>query len=127
MGNRKLVYFFFVGLNFLLTLSLPVTRICVNYSTVYNDMLVAKGLNCNQTTAVPPQRHSVICFFQINQMTQNFMGLVFFLIIVVLIVFIIVNVINFEITNFIHTQLGLDIYPDNYLVIHLVWPNQSSF
>ena len=28
-----------------LTLSLPVTRICVNYSTVYNDTLVAKGLN----------------------------------------------------------------------------------
>ena len=27
-----------------LTLSLPVTRICVNYSTVYNDTLVAKGL-----------------------------------------------------------------------------------
>ena len=29
---------------FILTLSLPVTRICVNYSTVYNDTLVAKGL-----------------------------------------------------------------------------------
>ena len=29
---------------FSLTLSLPVTRICVNYSTVYNDTLVAKGL-----------------------------------------------------------------------------------
>ena len=29
----------------ILTLSLPVTRICVNFSTVYNDMLVAKGLN----------------------------------------------------------------------------------
>ena len=28
----------------ILTLSLPVTRICVNYSTVYNDTLVAKGL-----------------------------------------------------------------------------------
>ena len=28
----------------LLTLLLPVTRICVNYSTVYNDTLVAKGL-----------------------------------------------------------------------------------
>ena len=27
-----------------LTLSLPVTRICVNFSTVYNDTLVAKGL-----------------------------------------------------------------------------------
>ena len=27
-----------------LTLWLPVTRICVNYSTFYNDMLVAKGL-----------------------------------------------------------------------------------
>ena len=26
------------------TLSLPVTRICVNFSTVYNDMLIAKGL-----------------------------------------------------------------------------------
>ena len=31
-------------LQWLLTLSLPVTRICVNYSTVYNDTLVAKGL-----------------------------------------------------------------------------------
>ena len=29
----------------ILTLSLPVTRMCVNFSTVYNDMLVAKGLN----------------------------------------------------------------------------------
>ena len=28
-----------------LTLSLPVTHICVNFSTVYNDTLVAKGLN----------------------------------------------------------------------------------
>ena len=28
-----------------LTLSLPDTRICVNFSTVYNDTLVAKGLN----------------------------------------------------------------------------------
>ena len=28
----------------LLTLSLPVTRICVNFSTVYNDTLVTKGL-----------------------------------------------------------------------------------
>ena len=27
-----------------LTLSLPVTHVCVNFSTVYNDMLVAKGL-----------------------------------------------------------------------------------
>ena len=27
-----------------LTLSLPVTHICVNFSTVYNDTLVAKGL-----------------------------------------------------------------------------------
>ena len=38
----------------ILTLSLPVTRICVNYSTVYNDTLVAKGLNkkifCSYTT-----------------------------------------------------------------------------
>ena len=31
----------------LLTLSLPLTRICVNISTVYNDTLVAKGLNRN--------------------------------------------------------------------------------
>ena len=31
-----------------LTLSLPVTRICVNYSTVYNDTLVAKGLKNDQ-------------------------------------------------------------------------------
>ena len=31
--------------NATLTLSLPVTRICVNFSTVYNDTLVAKGLN----------------------------------------------------------------------------------
>ena len=31
-----------IGLN--LTLSLPVTRICVNFSTVFNDTLVAKGL-----------------------------------------------------------------------------------
>ena len=30
-----------------LTLPLPVTRICVNFSTVYSDMLVAKGLNIN--------------------------------------------------------------------------------
>ena len=30
--------------NFKLTLSLPVMRICVNYSTVYNDTLVVKGL-----------------------------------------------------------------------------------
>ena len=30
--------------NACLTLSLPVTRICVNFSTVYNDTLVAKGL-----------------------------------------------------------------------------------
>ena len=30
--------------NVVLTLSLPVTHICVNFSTVYNDMLVAKGL-----------------------------------------------------------------------------------
>ena len=30
-----------------LTLSLPVTRICVNFSTVYNDRLVAKGLTGN--------------------------------------------------------------------------------
>ena len=28
----------------ILTLSLPLTRICVNISTVYNDTLVAKGL-----------------------------------------------------------------------------------
>ena len=28
----------------LLTLSLPVTRICVNFSTVFNDTLVVKGL-----------------------------------------------------------------------------------
>ena len=28
-----------------LTLSLPDMRICVNFSTVYNDTLVAKGLN----------------------------------------------------------------------------------
>ena len=28
----------------MLTLSLPVTRICVNFSTVYNDTLVGKGL-----------------------------------------------------------------------------------
>ena len=28
-----------------LTLSLPVTHICVNFSTVYNNMLVAKGLS----------------------------------------------------------------------------------
>ena len=33
-----------VQCNLYLTLSLPVTRICVNYSTVYNDTLVAKGL-----------------------------------------------------------------------------------
>ena len=32
------------NLKFMLTLSLPVTRICVNFSTVYNDTLVAKGL-----------------------------------------------------------------------------------
>ena len=31
-----------------LTLSLPVTGICVNFSTVYNDTLVAKGLNKKQ-------------------------------------------------------------------------------
>ena len=30
---------------FYLTHSLPVTRICINYSTDYNDTLVAKGLN----------------------------------------------------------------------------------
>ena len=29
---------------YVLTLSLPVTRICVNISIVYNDTLVAKGL-----------------------------------------------------------------------------------
>ena len=29
----------------MLTLSLPVTRICVNFSTVYDNTLVAKGLN----------------------------------------------------------------------------------
>ena len=28
----------------ILNLSLPLTRICVNISTVYNDTLVAKGL-----------------------------------------------------------------------------------
>ena len=28
-----------------LTLSLPVMRICVNFSTVYNDSLIVKGLN----------------------------------------------------------------------------------
>ena len=32
------------SLFFTLTLSLPGTRICVNFSTVYNDTLVAKGL-----------------------------------------------------------------------------------
>ena len=41
-----------------LTLSLPVTCIWLsNISTVYNDMLVAKGLNCNFCGIPTPQRH----------------------------------------------------------------------
>ena len=35
-----------------LTLSLPVTGICINISTVYNDMLVAKGLTGNMNMIV---------------------------------------------------------------------------
>ena len=35
---------FFSQIVILSSLSLPVTRICVNFSTVYNDTLVAKGL-----------------------------------------------------------------------------------
>ena len=34
-----------VCFQFYLTLLLPDTRICVNFSTVYNETLVAKGLN----------------------------------------------------------------------------------
>ena len=45
-----------------LTLSLPDTRICVNFSTVYNDTLVAKGLNRVPTNLL--QQNSLI--FQTN-------------------------------------------------------------
>ena len=36
--------YFLSGIGSTLTLSLPVTHMCVDFSTVYNDMLVAKGL-----------------------------------------------------------------------------------
>ena len=46
LGSQPIMTNTFVTYSFdYLTLSLPVTRICVNFSTVYNDMLVAKGLN----------------------------------------------------------------------------------
>ena len=48
-----------------LTLSLPDMRICVDFSTVYNDMLVAKGLNAvlQFLTSVFDSARQIILFF----------------------------------------------------------------
>ena len=40
----RLFHYFLSGIGLTLTLLLPVTCMCIDFSTVYNDMLVAKGL-----------------------------------------------------------------------------------
>ena len=61
----------FPYLVFYLTLFLPVTRKCINFSTVYNDTLVAKGLNhfYYQQKIPYPSKNTYWCEFssKINQ------------------------------------------------------------